>query len=697
MLSRTNIFLALGALVIVLFFIAVLGAQPLAATGPLCDQFGCYLIHTTANDFVRGEFYATGLRQLGDGEVQLLPVGLSKPWEPTTNLPENRAELALVSYNNILYAIGGLESATYHTEIYSATTSLVGDISTSWVKADDLPAARSGIAAVIAYTPDPVLYVIGGATGTSSESNTIYYKKIGAGGSLSGAWSTATLPGNRVYSAAVARNNNLYVSGGKVSSTEIVYRIPIINTNGDLGAAVNDLDLPERLRALTSVTWQGESTQHVYMLGGIDDLGQGSSDVYYSHFNPDNSINNGGGVSGWNGTSLVDAFNAHGTVQYNGAIFVIGGKQGIASSTAVTKVQTALIDPDGSLHNWGGGVGNWIVTEPLPAPRFFHGTTVNDGGEIFIAGGYNASGQATKTVYHGSTTGSASTYAPVGEYVGEPMDAGVSGKLKAIKWNASVLDTSQMGLDLYYRTSNSLVNLAAANWTLAGTSAQSTNGFTNTLTFPNPLEQRYIQYRAVLTTDIPNESPQLNAVVVDLYTPPTPTPTATSTATEPPSATDTPTGSATPSPTPTLTETPTLTTTPTATPTNTASPTATTTGTATNTPCLGKPAIAVPVSPNNASSIKPLKVPLGWDAATCAQTYKVIVRQDAKKGPKAFKKAKIAETQIKTKKLAAGHTYYWRVKSCNTVGCAKWSVWWKFRITSGGHIVDGGPAEELKE
>lgn len=689
MFNRTHLVLALALLVGVGLLALALGAMPVRAAGLTCDGTGCYYLHTTTNDFVRGQFYATGLRQLGDGEVQLLPVGLSTPWQATTELPDELAELALVSSNNILYAIGGFDGNLYRTEIYSATTSTVGDITLGWAVADNLPEARAGAAAVVANVPDPVLYVVGGGQGAGT--NTIYYKKFGTGGTLPGNWSTKTLPENRIYSVAVARGNNLYVVGGTEVGTSTIYRIPITNANGDLGTVEQDLSLPEELTILGAVTWEGETAGFLYTLGGLNTAQESSEDVYFTRFNQDGTLNNEGPVlPGWENTSLVDAFNAHGAIQYNGAIFVIGGRQGISSSDAVTKVQTALIDLDGSLHNWGPGIGSWIVTEPLPEPRFFHGSTSNDGGELFIAGGYDDDFNPTKTVYHGSTTGAASTYAPYGEFVSDPFDAGINAKMEGIQWNATVEDTATQGLEMFYRTSNNLVDLAQQDWTSAGMSIESAVGATNTLTFPAVLTRRYLQYRAIFTTSVPDVSPQLNTVRLDLFDPPTPTPTATSTQTASPTVTGTATN------TPTATVTDIVTDTPTATATNT--PTRTATATASNTPCSGKPEMASLVAPNNKSKLKgKKKVMLGWDAAPCAQKYKLILKQDKKKSKAIQRKKNITTTETRTKKLKVDHSYFWRIQSCNSVGCAKWSKWWKFKITPKGELIDAGPDTELNE
>jgi hypothetical protein len=74
-----------------------------------------------------------------------------------------------------------------------------------------------------------------------------------------------------------------------------------------------------------------------------------------------------------------------------------------------------------------------------------------------------------------------------------------------------------------------------------------------------------------------------------------------------------------------------------------------------------------------------------------------VLKQDKKKGKAYQKKKNITATQVKTKKLEVGHTYYWRIRGCNTVGCAKGSAWWKFKVSGKGILTDAGPATDLDE
>ena len=96
---------ALASAAGLLLILAPFGAQ---AGAPVCVGNACTLTETTLQDFASGQFYLTGLRGTGNGEVELQPIGITSPWVTDTyRLPEARSEMASVVYRDILYVIGG--------------------------------------------------------------------------------------------------------------------------------------------------------------------------------------------------------------------------------------------------------------------------------------------------------------------------------------------------------------------------------------------------------------------------------------------------------------------------------------------------------------------------------------------------------------------------------------------------------------
>jgi len=94
--------------------------------------------------------------------------------------------------------------------------------------------------------------------------------------------------------------------------------------------------------------------------------------------------------------------------------------------------------------------------------------------------------------------------------------------------------------------------------------------------------------------------------------------------------------------------------------------------------CDTKPAKPTLDTPDNAAEVTNPQVALNWDGVVCATKYKVMVRQDSKKGLKADKKS-VQTSEYITKKLAKKHTYFWNVKACNDFGCTK-SQWYTFDL-----------------
>lgn len=106
--------------------------------------------------------------------------------------------------------------------------------------------------------------------------------------------------------------------------------------------------------------------------------------------------------------------------------------------------------------------------------------------------------------------------------------------------------------------------------------------------------------------------------------------------------------------------------------------TAAPTPTPTTQSCDTKPAAATLTTPANGANVTRTHVSLDWDGPNCATKYKVVVRQDSKKGIKADKHT-VGPTSYITTKLKRNHTYYWNAKACNDHGCTK-SEWFSFNL-----------------
>ncbi len=95
--------------------------------------------------------------------------------------------------------------------------------------------------------------------------------------------------------------------------------------------------------------------------------------------------------------------------------------------------------------------------------------------------------------------------------------------------------------------------------------------------------------------------------------------------------------------------------------------------------CYVKPDKPKLSAPANNSTVNNPKVPLVWTETKCAEMYDVIVKQDSQSGTVVLDKKGLTVTNLKTKALARGHTYFWQVIAKNTFGNST-SAYWQFYL-----------------
>ncbi|MBM3127060.1 MAG: hypothetical protein FJ009_00310 [Chloroflexi bacterium] len=541
--------LLLGGSALLLAALIVLCFQPfhLSAGSEVCNGV-CSITETTVSDFVQGALYYTGIRNIGDGEVQLIPVGLTSPWylDPYT-LPATRVGLAATIYRapdgrETIFAIGGFDNlGAPQAEIYTATTTITGAITApGWqtVTHSPLDIPLGSTQAVISTTASGgYLYVIGGYTTDLIVTSTILYKALNLNGALpSGAWSPAELPpspapGDPLYwHQAFVRNGYLYIVAGADTSGNpgnAIYRAPI-QANGALGDWIADTPSPITRGAFASAIWHSENNgDWLYLIGGIknkfDPAGQAQVD--YANFG------SGGALGSFDqlASALPASRYGHTAVQSGGVLFTIGGDQGGSGGTAITNtVLSGLID------STPGKVGQlaypWITTNPLGEGRKYHASVISSIGEIYVIGGFGPSGgggvEPKNTVYHGGTAGIGSTFAPAGKYESRVINRANNRAIIDLKVNATLTRTTGMTLTMQYRAANDLAALLGKGWTTLGNMDTGTPTSGLTQTFQITTTDRtfsLLQYRALYTTENNAYSPILNAFQVNYYPPPTPT------------------------------------------------------------------------------------------------------------------------------------------------------------------------------
>jgi hypothetical protein len=239
------------------------------------------------------------------------------------------------------------------------------------------------------------MYIIGGNDASVTPTNTVWYTKLSADGSV-GTWSTTTvLPAIRQRQTSVTVNGYVYVIGGHDGAAfqSTVYYAKA-NVDGTLGSwqTANPIGTGATggvvLRANhSSVSLNG----YIYVFGGQDGVTNALNTVYYAKVNSDGSL-----------SSWTKSTNNMGTACYfgtaataNGYAYYMGGKN--VSDVAQQAVQYVKLNADGS-------TGAWSTTTQLPAVRS-ELTSLVSNGYLYAVSGNDAVGPTTTIYYNkiGST------------------------------------------------------------------------------------------------------------------------------------------------------------------------------------------------------------------------------------------------------------------------------------------------------
>jgi hypothetical protein len=321
----------------------------------------------------------------------------------TNNLNTNVSGAGAVAMNGYIYLVGG-KTANSDSTNNTATVQyakLNADGSTgTWSTTTALPDTRGDIG-VTSY--NGYIYTVGGYDNGAGETNTTYYAKVNADGTIT-SWTAGTTLTNSITtagSAVVAANGYLYNLGGGGGGTGNPYvSVAKINSNGSLGTWTNSIAgftpaLPDDTVDNGAVVMNG----YIYSFGGYNGTTILSS-VWYAQLRPD------GSTSEWS-TSANPMPNAReniDAVTANGYAYIIGGDDNTGTPTRSNIYYTSgprvkvtgaldLVGNSGeSLAEGGSGgeltAGNTNIIGTLKvqeAAQFMRGLSV-DGAVAFSAG-----------------------------------------------------------------------------------------------------------------------------------------------------------------------------------------------------------------------------------------------------------------------------------------------------------------------
>ena len=244
-----------------------------------------------------------------------------------------------------------------------------------WQEVRSFILPRRALAAVAA---NGFLYVIGGVDDAGNYVRETEFSPIETDGSP-GPWrKTTALPDGRIYLAAVALNNHIYVIGGgqgklgsdnfPVASVEKA----VIQPDGSLGPWQQEIYMTTPRRGLKVVV----NNDQIYAIGGYN--GQFLKTTERTSVTPDGSL------EGWQlepSRSAVDRY-IHSAALANGTIYLFGGHVQGGSGMSYGDVESSDITENGSLAPWR------IEQTVLHTPRFIASGFAHNN-FLYILGGHN--------------------------------------------------------------------------------------------------------------------------------------------------------------------------------------------------------------------------------------------------------------------------------------------------------------------
>ena len=186
-------------------------------------------------DFINGLLYAVGGVNSSRTPVATNEVydPMSNSWSETTPMPTARQHHASAVANGQLYIIGGrICGDGVQCKINEVLTNLNDNekfdpVNKTWSIQEQMPTKRSGIAAAVSPINGNI-YVFGGQSLSGTYNITEKYD------TKTNTWSSEPdMPTPRLGSDAIAINNKIYVSGGKIDLEDnVTNKVEILNING---------------------------------------------------------------------------------------------------------------------------------------------------------------------------------------------------------------------------------------------------------------------------------------------------------------------------------------------------------------------------------------------------------------------------------------------------------------------------------
>jgi hypothetical protein len=306
----------------------------------------------------------------------------------------NRIGVSSAIMNGYIYAAGGCVSTTDCTtasnDVSYAPIDANGTVGTWASTTGSLPDVRAWGKLEAA---GGALYYMGGQSSTATDRRSEVYYATPASGNVT-TWSTASsgLPSGRTNFGSTVWNNRLYVIGGEGTGTgctgsnvcNTVYASPQLNAGGNITSAWSTSSMPINVArsGLTAVAY----ANNLYIFGGYDGANY-LSDSQYAQINAATGL-----AGGWTySTSLPGSLTQAEGFAANGYIYLVGGRSSATTCDPITLAAPISANTTIASGNNPTGIGEWYETnQRYTGARYGASAVYNDGKAYVIGGGCGA-------------------------------------------------------------------------------------------------------------------------------------------------------------------------------------------------------------------------------------------------------------------------------------------------------------------
>lgn len=336
--------------------------------------------------------------------------------ESPNQLLNGRRRAAAFGYNGYIYVVGGYEAvngvlADIEFIKVNVSDGSLGSATEGFDKSAVTINQRWGLSVPVSNS---FAYVIGGCTVGASPSGCtsrtdvvqtfqIYNNDSGAPAGFSTAANTYATNPNRIGASSVVLNGYIYTAGGCTSTTDCTTAVDTVSyaaldANGTVGTWSNTTANLPAVRAWGQLETAGGS---LYYIGGQSSTATDErTEVYYA-------TPSSGNVTSWGTASnaLPSARTKFGATVWNNRIYVVGGMDSSAASTATVYVSPQLNSGGNIASAWSTGSTSFNVARS-------GATAVAYANNLYLLGGFDGTNYLSDVQYSkiDSSTGSAGSW-----------------------------------------------------------------------------------------------------------------------------------------------------------------------------------------------------------------------------------------------------------------------------------------------